>query len=724
MSYISSAMSPDKKHVLVWDRDKDGKRFVRKHKCEYYFYVPCINGDFNALNGDKLKRLEFRTYTGMRDAKKEYKVRGIQIYESDIANEYKVISNYYYGKPQGTVHFTLYDIEVDYLPEKGFAGPKNPYGPISSISIYHEYSKRMVVYATPSPKFKDITMDDVPQEIRDNVELILCKNEAELLNHFMCEIEDSDIISGWNSDGYDTPYIYERLKTVFGQHRANELSFPGAPKPYYREVVGEHGRVDKVLVLSGRISVDLMLLFKNFEQVNRPSYALEIIADEFLPDLPKLSYSGTLYDLYHKDFFHFLRYSKRDTEILKGLEDILGYVQVAINMAQLSGSNVNDVLGTIKMAAQSIVNFAHLDPNFMVIMPDKGPHEEVTEKFTGALVLKPQVGMHRWITSIDLASLYPMAIISLNASPETLVGQFLENEVAHEAIFKKYNTLLLFRYENGDIEEMTAQQWRQKCKDNNWSVSGFGTVFSMDKLGVVPALLLSWYKSRKEFKKKRDDALREIELLEKNSNPDLAKIKKLKEYANYCDKIQYIKKIQLNSFYGAIGNQWFKLFDIRIAESTTRTGRGVLMHMVRKIAELLDGEYTYPSDSSIYSDTDSVAFNSIIEIDGIKDTIESWFNKLAEEHGRHVDGEKEFTKISSLDLHTPTYDVAYDCMVDKPLMTIYRHKIEKKMYTVTSVDGHSVTTTADHSLMVMRGGNIIEIIPTDILSGDQLVIFE
>lgn len=713
MSYISSGLSPDRQNVFVWERNEKGERQLNKFDCEYYFYVEDEDGTHEDIYGEKAKRLDFRTFTQMKEARNAYTQQNKKLYESDIPMEYKIISNHYYGKDILPLHFTLYDIEVDYDPKKGFAGPSNPYAPISSIALYHHHTDRMVVGAVPSKKFKNITYDDIPKDITDNVELKLFASETELLLWFMDEIEDTDILSGWNSDFYDAPYVYERLLIVFGKSKAKQLSFPGARAPYYREVE-KFGNVNKLLVTSGRLSVDYLELFKKFEMAERPSYALEAISEEVLPELPKLEYEGTLYQLYNDDFFEFLRYNVRDTEVLKGFEQKLGYMQIAIDMSHMSGAHVNDVTGTIKVAEQAIINYCHYDLG--KIVPDSDPYQSFEGKFGGALVLDPQVGMHEWVSSIDIASLYPSTIRSLNISPETIVGQFIEKDKAHEWMENGSKLPITMQFENGEFEEMSANEWKEKLRDNNWAISGYGTVFSMNKKGMIPSILGSWYESRKEYKKKMFDAKNKLETVN-----DAKERQELKQLADYCDRVQYIKKIQLNSLYGVLGNQYFKFFDIRMAESTTKSSRGILMHMVKETAKLLDGDYAYPSESIIYSDTDSVVGSSKIEINGTVDTIENWFNQISDENGIHVDGNRTFTKISNLNNLTYTYDGNMNTIVEKPILTLYRHKTEKELYEIIGENGEKVTVTEDHSLMISRNNNIIEIKPTELLSDDKLV---
>jgi len=354
-----------------------------------------------------------------------------------------------------------------------------------------------------------------------------------------------------------------------------------------------YGNINKKLCIHGRVSLDYIDVYKKFEMSEKPSYALEAVAEEELEDLPKLSYEGSLYDLYRYEFETFIRYNIRDTIILKGLEEKKKYIELAIQMSHSATSKIEDVLGTTKVAEMSILNYCHYVLGKMI--PDhKAPELTGNEKkYDGAIVLPPQAGMHEWIASLDIASLYPSAMRSINISPETIVGQFIEGKEAFEEIKNKSDAKISFKEEKtGKFYTSTAIKWNDFLDKNNWTISGSGTVFHQDYDGVIPSVLTMWFKERKEYKKKMAEAAERGD----------------KEAEEYYHNMQYIKKIQLNSMYGATGNRFFKFFDVRLAISTTLSGREILMHMVKKVAEKLDGEYKWPSKSTLYSDTDSVYF--------------------------------------------------------------------------------------------------------------------
>jgi DNA polymerase elongation subunit (family B) len=413
--------------------------------------------------------------------------------------------------------------------------------------------------------------------------------------HFLDEIQDSDCLSGWNNKLFDDPYIYKRIKIVLGDKATDALSFPNCGRRTVRERQIElFGKLKTTVEFRGRISLDYMDLFRKYEMNQRPSYKLEAIADELLPDLPKLAYEGSLAQLYRNDFNHFVRYNIRDTEILKGFEDKLGYVNLANVMYHSATGKADQVFGTIRLADLSIVNYCHNVLNVMV--PDWVPKEDGS--IQGAMVLYPQIGFHRWIGSVDINSLYPKSIESLNISPETIIGQFSLKIAAWEAIRYNRKVVLEFTYENGDTEIKTAAEWKAMLKERKWAVSGYGTVFDQNSVGVIPSILGSWYVERKKYQKMKAVAgenataiKAKYEKGQKMSAEDKVLYNKYNEEKTYYDRLQYVYKIKLNSTYGALTNYRFRFFRLELGESTTGTGRGVLQHQLRKVTELLGGDY-------------------------------------------------------------------------------------------------------------------------------------
>jgi len=717
MSYISAIRTGDE--VLVWERTPcSEKRELQAYPAPYYFYVRDEDGEFTSLYGDRLTRYDFHTASEFQSARAHNQASDIEMFESDIPPELKILSEHYYGIPAPNLHVSFFDIEVDYDPSIGFADVANPYAPINSVSIYHTYSNRFVVltvppnlasynetqdtYETgPAPKEFYQQLNEIaalPDDIE--IDIQFCSSETDLLMRLLVEIDNSDVICGWNSDFFDVPYVGKRLQRL-GKRFLDMLSFTGARAPKFREVE-VMGNISQTLDLSGRISADYMVLFRKYEMAERPSYKLESIADEMLPNLTKLEYEGSLASLYRTNFPYFIRYNIRDTEILRGLEDTLGYVELANRMMHMSTGVWKHVAGTLKLVEYALVNYCHYEFGNLIV---NDFHEADTSgSIQGAIVLIPQVGLHELTGSIDLRSLYPTTIRSINISPETLLAQFIlddEYDVTEEIANGTFRRLTLEfddrthvpREYRGKTITQSAEEWRDFLIIHNWAISGYGTVFSQEKQGIVPKVLEDWYNMRKQYQKLKAEA---------KQAGDTAK-------ATYYDKLQYVYKIKLNSAYGALTNAFFRFYDLRMGESTTGTGRRVLLHQCAKTAEILDGEYCYPTpadenedetqkysiggirywqthrgykpgSSVVYGDTDSTYFET--GADNVEDAI------VVADSVAHLVNQSYQQFMQKSFLCTPGYDNIMGC--SREIVSDRGIFVDKKRYILHVVNSDGV----------------------------------
>ncbi len=603
MSYLSASLSKDKKNVLVWERNDNNKRIIKKYEAPYYFFVKDDDGDYLDIFNNKLTRVDASNSYDFFNIKTELKKSGYKLYESDISPHYKILSEHYYNQKSGKINLTFYDIEVDYDKNLGFPSVNNPYAPISAISLIHYFKNETKLFIV-LPSNNRWNISDIDDESKQNCEIVICKDEKELLLRYIEEISDVDVLSGWNSSFYDDVYAYKRLKIVFGNSLSDKLSFDDAPPPAIKEIE-KFGSINETIEYFGRQNLDYLELFKKFEVKERHSFRLEDVAEDLLPELPKLKYKGSLHDLYYNDFPEFVKYNIRDTVILKGLEDKLGYMATAIEYYRSSCVLLKDVLGTVKIIESVIINEYHNTYNQRV--PDVSDSSYLLmDTFAGALVLPPQVGEHKNIGSIDLESLYPSAIRANNISPETLVGQFEKKHIAYENITNQTDDILVVGFVDGTSKKMSVNEWIEFIRDKKLILTGYGTLFSSDKQGVIPSLLDKWFVQRKVYKKLVNECEEKMTLTTKNT----VEYNHYKQDRDFNHRIQFIMKYRLNSTYGMLGNMFCRFADVRLAESTTRTGREILMHMVKKVAEIMDGNYEYPSECAVYSDTDSCYFKT------------------------------------------------------------------------------------------------------------------
>ena len=742
-NYIAAWVDYSIDKIIVLERDKDGELFKKKYNSPYYFYIPDEQGPQQSIFGDRVRRAEFETRDEYEAAKRHYPVK----FESDIPPLKRVLMDYYYDRPTPPVNYAFLDIEVNYSQRLGFSSPTNPYAEINAVTIYQSWSGKFLTFAIP-PTVDGKVWDSIDGNnvgaIYDKLnvlieqgalradqipEIVLCRDEIELVHHMLDACAGADIISGWNSEFFDLPYICERLLLLGGERLLCKLDYPGVRRPK-KEMVNRFGSEEPVYKLTGRCHLDYMRLFQKFTFEGRTSYSLGNILQEEV-GVGKLEYEGTLEQLYHNDFILFVLYNFRDVDGLLQLDEKFKFIALANQMAHENTVLFDAVLGTVSYVETGITNHAHY--KLQRIVHDKSISEN--EKVEGAIVLTPKKGLHEWVGSVDINSLYPNTIRSLNISPEKIIGQFTEKEQAWRDIRDgtgHRHTLIL---ESGTQHIATGAEWRAALSENLWAVSAYGTVFDQSEgNGVVADILQYWYSERKRLQAEKKKWGAKVKQLPDGPEKDEARKQEEK-----FDLLQLTKKISMNSLYGSLLNVAFRFGDERMGASVTATGRAITSHMIETIGELLTGErnqlvktstldkdgkfvheYTSPSPAIIYGDTDSVEAETVVKISGQNMTVQDAFVFLK---GETVvcDG-REFKTLPQQFYHTPTFDPDTSAVIQKPIKAIYRHKVNKKRWRITLENGKSVVVTEDHSIMIERDGTLMEICPRDINADTDICI--
>jgi len=450
------------------------------------------------------------------------------------------------------------DIEVEC--ENGFPKPEDAAEPLLSITIKNHQSKRIVVWGLH--EFENS---------RDDVTYIQCESEVHLIKEFLSfwEKHTPDIITGWNTEFFDIPYICNRIKNVFDEDEVKRLS---PWKNVFAREVYQMGRQHQVYTLDGIAALDYFDLYRKFTYTSQERYTLDHIAKVELGDQKDGNPYDTFREWYTKDYQSFIEYNINDVELVDKLEDKMKLIELCLTMAYEGKVNFTDVLGTVRY--WDIVIYNHLREKNLVI-PQKRDHKKV-EKFEGAYVKDPQVGMHKWVMSFDLNSLYPHLIMQYNISPETLV--------------------------NGGGKP--AEGWVDKILDGvmvnstEYCMTPNGAFFRKDKRGFLPELMEGMYNDRVKYKKLMLDAQQSYEYTKDK--------KYLKDISRY-NNIQMAKKISLNSAYGAIGNNWFRYFDLMVATAITTSGQLSIRWIEKSLNIYLNKILgTHNEDYIIASDTDSV----------------------------------------------------------------------------------------------------------------------
>jgi DNA polymerase elongation subunit (family B) len=361
-------------------------------------------------------------------------------------------------------------------------------------------------------------------------------------------------------------------------------------------------------------------LYRKYTYEERHSYRLDAIA-EYELGKRKTQYEGTLDQLYNNDFKTFVEYNINDCKLLDDLDKKLKFMDLANTLAHENTVLLQTTMGAVAVTEQAIINECHRR-GMQVPNRTKMSEREDNEGAAGAYVAYPKEGIQDWVGSLDINSLYPSAIRALNMGPETIIGQlrqtkteeYIEAQIAkgksfaaawegkfgadeYEAVMnQEIGTDITIDWENGDVDVVSAAEVYRLIFESNqpWMVSSNGTIFTYEKEGIIPGLLKRWYAERKEMQAKLKEAIKAGNKVEEE----------------YWDKRQLVKKINLNSLYGAILNSGCRFFDKRIGQSTTLVGRQIAKHMASKVNEIITGEYDHVGKAVIYGDTDSCYFSA------------------------------------------------------------------------------------------------------------------
>jgi DNA polymerase elongation subunit (family B) len=511
--FISSFYDRYSDKVIVWEKTNSGKRIRVEHLSPYYFYVPSKTGTFTAITDEKLEKLEFNSKREFDDACYKYEKR----FESDLTTQEKVMMTYF-GKPIPKLIIGFLDIEVDYDPSIGFSRPSNPYAPINAITLYRTDLEAYFTIAIPPPEWGNKPLPD--EMIADNYFIV--RSERELLEQFLMLIEEVDVLTGWNSEFFDIPYIAKRIELLFGQAALKKLGFEGAPAPRWGEKDRFKGSSEKELVidLQSRVHLDYMALFKKFNLGGRQSYALNSIGEEEV-DEKKIEYDGSLHELYHNDFAKFILYNRHDVRIIIKIDKKFKYIELANEMVHEATVNFSAIFGSVQLIDTAIINFCHSHLNRIVFDKVHKPKQSVE----GALVMSPVVGLHRMIGSCDINSLYPSTYRSLNLSPEKIVGQLAEYEEGWRAIYNGINnpdndlnmlkTVTIIPEDSQEERvSLSVREMIDLLKQNKYAVSGYGTILDQGNgEGLIPAVLTYWFNGRKEMQALKKKYAKEADLI-------------------------------------------------------------------------------------------------------------------------------------------------------------------------------------------------------------------
>ena len=593
---------------LLYRGYKDGKPYKDEIPFEPTLYEPsATRTEIVSLDGKYLKP---RSFHSMKDAKEFISLQslpgGQPLYgNSNYVNQFlteKFPEELEFDRD--IINVTTIDIEV--ASDDGFPHPDQAAHPVISITTKNNIDNTYYVWGLGD---YDVSAGYMQE---NRVVYTKCSSEIELLSAFLLfwNRNTPDVVTGWNSRFFDIPYLVHRISNVMGNGQEKLLS---PWKIINERFIPFKGMKQKAFEIYGVVGLDYMDMFKKFGYTYGPqeSYSLNNIANVVLGE-KKMSYEehSNLHTLYINDHQKFIDYNIRDVELVDRIEDKMGLITLVMTIAYKAGVNYMDTFGTTSMwdtivyrklmgASTMVVppvNQIKGDPYFM---PNSDYHKKNDTKspnaqgstnesetkpstFAGGFVKEPQIGMHNWITSFDLNSLYPNIIVQWNMSPETILGDITPNIHPEKILEHSLDT------------------------PTDYCIAGNGVHFSNKRRGIIPSIIVDLYAERTQIKQ---NMLKAKQLIEKTDKSDKQSVYKIEKDISRYENQQVAIKIMMNSLYGAMGNKYFKYFDLRMAEAVTLTGQTCIRWAERDVNKELNKILKTDEDYVVAIDTDSLYVN-------------------------------------------------------------------------------------------------------------------
>lgn len=600
---------------------ENGKRYQRKLDFSPTLYVTSKKpSKWKTLEGSFVDEVNPGTIKDTREFIKRYEgVQGFDVYgNSNYAYQY-ISDNYSHDVNWDMEQIKVFTIDIETSTENGFPDIKSANEEILLITVKELSTKRIITFGSKTYV-----------NPREDVIYVNCKDEQALLTQFLEFWSKShpDVITGWNTDFFDMPYLIRRIERELGDGESNKLS----PWGYVNErKTFIKGNEEIHYDIVGIAQLDYLELYKKYTYSKQESYRLDYIADQELGDKKKVNPGESFKDFYTNHWQQFVDYNIHDVELVDKLEDKMRLIELHLTMAYNAKINFEDVYSQVRMWDTIIYN--HLRKKGIVV-PAKS-YSGKDSQFEGAYVKDPIIGLHKWMASFDLNSLYPHLIMQYNISPETLTS---------EKISVTVDKLL-----NQEIDTTYVKQRDLALTANGWT-------YTKEFKGFMPELMEQMYKNRSKFKK-------QMLVIQQEYEKDKSKKHLLKDISR-LNNLQMAMKIALNSAYGAMGNQYFRYFDIRMAEGITTSGQLSIRWMANKLNAFMNKTLkTEGKDYVVAIDTDSIYL-----------TLETLVEKMCE--GKTDEQKIRFMDKICEDVFQPFIDSGYQELAD--YMNAYSQKMQMK----------------------------------------------
>lgn len=598
-----------------------GIRVKERINYKPYFFVPSPEGTYKTLDGKPVEKIDFDSLNDAKEFLNRYEdVSNMDIYGLALYQYVYIFDNFKGDIDYDPKMVKVGILDIECAADDGFPDIQRADKPLTAITV--RCRGRNYVFGCG-----EFNSDD------DQTYYIQCRDERDLIVRFLdCwQKLDLDILTGWNIEFFDIPYMINRIKLLFNESEAKKLS----PWRILDEKIVEfRGKTNQSYNIIGINTLDYYQLYRKFTFGNQESYKLDYISKIELGE-KKIDYSeyGDLLELYRNNFQKFIEYNIHDCVLVDLIDDKMKFIDQVMAIAYDAKINLNDTMTTVR--GWDVIIHNYLLEQGIVVPPIK--RQEITDSLVGGYVKEPKIGLSKWVVSFDLNSLYPHLIMQYNISPETF----------------------LMKIDIPSVDELLKKESDYITKDE-WSLSANGCVYRKDKQGFLPALMEKMYNDRTKYKKLMLEAKQRYE---KNKNSEDEKL--IARYHN----LQLAKKIQLNSAYGALGNQYFRWFNFELAESITMSGQLSIRWIEGKINEFMNKVLkTTNVDYVIASDTDSI----YVEM---------------EELVKHLPAKDDLTIVKALDKFCeekiqPFIDNSYQELAD--YMNAYKQKMQMKRETIAN----------------------------------------
>lgn len=609
----------------------NGTRVKRKIKFRPTLYVKGKgNSKFHALDGTNVDPIKFDS---MRDAK-EFIDKYEQVENFIVYGNANFIAQFIADEFPSEIHFDrskirIHNIDIEVQSDEGFPEPKDAKYPVTSISIYDNIVDTYYAWGLGDYDVERALLKDA------RIQYVKCKDEEWLLKLFVKFWHDEftcpDVITGWNVRGFDIPYLVNRIMRLLGEEEVKKLSPWGQVDE--KMVTMRKGQV-QMFDIVGVAQLDYMDLFQKFGYSFGPqeNYRLDTIVEVVLGE-KKLDYSeySTLANLYKENHQRFIDYNIRDVWLVDRMEDKIALITLCMTMAYKAGVNYSDTFGTTAIWDQLIHRTLMADN--IIVPPNVNKFKG---DYDGGYVKEPQCGVHDWVCSFDVNSLYPNIIVQWNMSPETVMKGHVEPNITVEKMLNGY------------------------VNTSPHSMAATGQYFDNSKQGFMPRIIEEMYEERVQIKKKMLASKKELEVCDKSNKQEVYRIER--DIAHFENQ-QTAIKILLNSLYGAMGNKYFRYFTMEIAEGITITGQFIIKWAEKHVNAFLNKTLKTNKDYVIAIDTDSVYV-------GLSDLVDSVCPDSS------IDKKVDFLDKVCQKIESHVLDVAFKEL--KENCNAYKHRISMK----------------------------------------------